>query len=127
MEMLKNALSWAEIPASDFDRAKKFYSSIFGFEMPEMMMGPQRLGILLYDQEGGGIGGAILQGEGYVPSMDGPRVYLNGGQDLSVVLGRVEQAGGTVILTKSEIAPGMGYYAFFRDTEGNQVGLHSMG
>jgi len=62
--MTKNAINWIEIPVSDFERAKKFYSAIFDFEMPEMQMGPQLMGFLLYDQPGGGIGGAIVKGEG---------------------------------------------------------------
>ncbi len=39
MEMQKNAINWVEIPVSDFSRAKKFYSIIYDYEMPEMMMG----------------------------------------------------------------------------------------
>jgi len=77
MEMQKNAINWFEIPVSDFGRAKLFYSTIYDYEMPEMMMGPQQMGFLLFDQPGGGIGGAIVKGEGYVPSNLGAKVYLN--------------------------------------------------
>ena len=123
--MMKNAVSWIEIPVSDFDRAKKFYSAIYDFDMPEMQMGPNRMGFLLYDQQGGGIGGAIVQGEGYEPSALGAKVYLNGGNDLNTVLNRVTVAGGKIILPKTEIAPGLGHFAIFEDVEGNQVSLHS--
>lgn len=124
----KNAISWFEIPVSDFARAKTFYQKIFDFEMPEMEMSGVRMGILLHDRDGGGVGGAICFGEGYKPSShDGPKVYLNAGDDLNVVLGRVESAGGKQILPKTEIAPDMGHFAFFSDTEGNVVGLYSMG
>jgi hypothetical protein len=126
MEMVTNALNWFEIPVTDFDRAKKFYSAIFDFEMPEMQMGPNRMGFLLYEQ-GKGVGGAIFQGEGSVPSDKGTLVYLNGGSDLNVILGRVEAAGGRVAQPKTEIGHGYGYSALFIDTEGNKVGLHSMG
>ena len=40
MEMFQNAVNWVEIPVLNFDRAKSFYSTIYDFEMPEMMMGP---------------------------------------------------------------------------------------
>jgi predicted enzyme related to lactoylglutathione lyase len=53
-------------------------------------------------------------------------VYLNGGKDLSVVLDRVEKAGGKIMLPKTKIDDEMGYYAIFNDCEGNKVGLHSM-
>ena len=46
---------------------KKFYSAIFDFEMPEMMTGPNKMGFLLFEQQGGK-GAAIVQGEWYTPS-----------------------------------------------------------
>lgn len=125
MEMFKHAVSWIEIPVTDFDRAKKFYSTIYDFDMPEMQMGPNRMGFLLHDQQGGGIGGAIVQGEGYQPATVGSKVYLNGGDNLDTVLNRVAGAGGKIILPKTEITPEFGYFAIFEDSEGNQVSLHS--
>jgi predicted enzyme related to lactoylglutathione lyase len=126
MEMVRNALNWFEIPVSDFDRAKKFYAKIFDFDMPENQMGPNRMGFLLYELNEGGIGGAIVQGPGYMPTGEGTLVYLNGGKDLRVVLQRVEPAGGKILQEKTLVAPDLGYFAIFRDTEGNRVALHSM-
>ena len=123
--MMTNAVNWIEIPVTDFERAKKFYSTIYDYEMPEMQMGPNRMGFLLYDQQGGGIGGAIVQGEGYTPTSAGAKVYLNGGSDLNTVLNRVENAGGKIILPKTEITPEFGYFGILEDSEGNQISLHS--
>lgn len=126
MEMFKNAISWFELPVADFERAKTFYQKIFDFEMPEMEMSGVRMGILLHDRDGGGVGGAICFGEGYKPTgEDGPKVYLTAGKDLNTVLDRVEAAGGKVILPKTEIGQDMGHFAFIGDTEGNVVGLYS--
>ena len=126
MEFTKNAIGWFEIPVADFDRAKTFYSAIFDFEMPEMDMSGIRMGMLVFDRDNGGIGGAICHGEGYQPAgADGPKIYLDGGSDLDTVLQRVPGAGGQIILPKTEIAPDMGYFAFFSDSEGNVVGLYS--
>lgn len=125
MEMLNNAINWFEIPVNDFKRAKKFYSTIYDFEMPEMAMGETMMGFLLYDQNGGGIGGAIVHGLNHVPSKDGAKVYLNGGSDLNIVLQRVEGAGGKIVLQKTQITPEYGYFATFEDSEGNHVCLHS--
>jgi hypothetical protein len=58
--------------------------------------------------------------------MTGTTVYLDGGNDLSVPLGRVESAGGTVILPKTSIGNN-GFIALFIDTEGNKIGFHSLG
>lgn len=125
MEMVKNALSWFEIPAADFDRARKFYSAIFDFEMPDFVMGPNRMGFFLMEQ-GVGVGGAIVSGPGYTPSDTGTLVYLNGGSDLINVLNKVAGAGGTVVVPKTIITDELGYFAVFRDPEGNRVALHSM-
>jgi predicted enzyme related to lactoylglutathione lyase len=128
MEMMKNAINWFEIPVTDFDRAKKFYEAIFDYEMPVMDMGGIKMGILLFDQAGGGVGGSIIAApEFYKPSTEGTLVYLNGGTDLDVVLGRVEGAGGKVVAPKKLIAEEVGHMGMFHDTEGNRVALHSMG
>jgi len=126
MEMPKHAVQWFEIPVRDFARARKFYEAIFDYQMPEMEMGPTRMGILLHDQPGGGVGGAIVHSEGCEPSKQGTIVYLSGGNDLSVVLNRVAQAGGQVVVPKTAITPEHGFFGHFLDTEGNRVGLHSM-
>ena len=126
MELVKDAISWFEIPVSDFERAKTFYQKIFDYEMPVEDMGHIRMGFLPHNREEGGVGGAICYGEeGYAPSSTGTKVYLNGGADLNVVANRIAGAGGTVVLPKTEIAPGMGHMAYFQDSEGNMVGLYS--
>ena len=125
MEMLHNAVNWVEIPVTDFQRAKKFYSTIYDYDMPEMEMGPVKMGILLHNRDKGGIGGAIVAGEGYVPSKTGTKVYLNGGNDLNTVLDRVPRAGGQVIVPKTAVGM-MGHIAIFEDTEGNFISIHSV-
>lgn len=124
MEMVKNAINWFEIPVADYSRAKKFYSTILDYEMPDMEMEGVKMGILPHEQ-GEGVGGAICCGEGYEPTQKGAKYYLNAGNDLNTILGRVANAGGQIILDKTPIGDNMGYFAFFLDSEGNQVGLHS--
>ena len=123
--MLDNAITWFEIPVTDFERAKKFYSTIYDFDMPEAQVGPVRMGFLLYEQQPQRVGGAICFGQGYTPSSQGTLPYLNGGSDLNIVLDRIEKAGGKVVIPKTFIAPEHGHFARFIDTEGNLVALHS--
>ena len=120
---MSNALNWFEIPATDINRAAKFYSTVLGVELPvsEPMPGFQ-MAMLMVE---GGVGFGIVQGEGYTPSTEGTVVYLNGGEDLAVPLGKVEAAGGKILLPKQDIGEN-GFMAYFLDTEGNKVGLHSM-
>lgn len=121
---MKNAINWFEIPVTNFERAKKFYETILGASM-EKMDSPGYLMAFFPAQEQG-VSGAIIQGEGYIPSDKGTLVYLNGGEDLNSVLSRVEKAGGKVILPKKLINEQYGYFAIFHDTEGNKIALHSM-
>lgn len=123
---MTNSINWFEIPVLNFERAKEFYSRIYDYEMHEMMMGSLRMGFLPMDPDSQGVGGAIVQGDGFVPTALGTKVYLNGGKDLLAVLNRVIAAGGEIITPKTLITEEIGYYAVFEDTEGNHISLHSM-
>lgn len=128
MQIQKNALNWFEIPVSNFDRAKNFYSHILDVEITEMNLGSDRLGLFPYDDTNGGIGGAIVLGPDFIPSQRGCLIYLHCGHDLNDVLARVPDAGGYVEKEKQAVAEertDLGYIAIFRDTEGNRIGLHS--
>ena len=125
MEKLKSAINWFEIPVTNFARAVAFYSEIFDYEMPTREMGHVRMGFLQHEP-GVGTGGAIVCGDGCIPSQGGAKLFLNAGADLTGVLNRIEPAGGTIILGKEQITPEIGYFAIFVDTEDNRIYLHSM-
>jgi predicted enzyme related to lactoylglutathione lyase len=122
---MTHSINWFEIPATDFERAKKFYSTILGTELQDMTIPDGKYSVFPYEHESGGVSGGIIQMEGSSPSADGSVVYLNGGDDLSSSLSRVEEAGGTILLPKTAIGEN-GFMAHFLDTEGNRVALHSM-
>jgi predicted enzyme related to lactoylglutathione lyase len=125
--MMKNAINWFEIPVKNFEKAKAFYEEVFAAKMETMEM--KEMGAVMAffpsDWQGEGVGGSIISGPGYEPSQTGALLYLNGGEDLSVPLARVEKAGGKVILPKTSIGQN-GFMAQFIDTEGNRVAFHSM-
>lgn len=121
---MKNSINWFEIPVVDYARAKKFYSTVLNGEVTDMDMPDAKYGVLPCDMKDG-VGGGLIQMEGAKPSQDGVVVYLNGGEDLSVGLAKVENAGGKIIIPKTAIGPN-GFMAQFIDTEGNRVALHSM-
>lgn len=125
MEKFKSAINWFEIPATDFDRAVRFYSDIYAYELPTRDMGHIRMGFFQHEP-GNGTGGAIVSGDGYKPSKNGVKLYLNSGKDLSLVLERVINAGGAIVQGKTQISPEIGYFAIIDDTEGNRIYLHSM-
>ena len=124
--MNKNAIAWAEIPVTDFERAKAFYEAILDTTLILMDMGPGgKMG--MFPTPVGGVGGAIIQSEDRsVTGPAGVRLYLDAGPDLNAILNRVEAAGGKVHFQKTLISPEMGYFAFLVDTEGTAIGLWSL-
>ena len=121
---MKNAISWFEIPVSDFARAKKFYEAIYDAEVQEMDMDGTKYGMLPFDNDQEGVGGGLIKSDHEKPSTSGVLIYLNGGEDLSVPLAKVEENGGKILVPKTNIGPN-GFMAQILDTEGNRVALHS--
>lgn len=120
---MKNAINWFEIPVTNFERAKKFYEQIMNGEIQEMPHPEFKYGMLPADMQNG-VGGGIVEGPGFEPSDKGALIYLNGGDDLSVPLAKVEPAGGKILMPKTSLGPN-GFMAYFMDTEGNKMALHS--
>jgi uncharacterized protein len=122
---MANTIVWADIPVTDMARARAFYDTILGGGLMEMPGAEGNVILLSSDMEG--VGGDLVLGEGSVPSAQGCTVYLNGGDDLGIILARVEGAGGKVLMPKTSMGDMVGNIAFFLDTEGNRIGLHSVG
>ncbi|MEO6289774.1 MAG: VOC family protein [Ginsengibacter sp.] len=125
---MKNAISWFEIPATDLERAQKFYETIFDITLTPIDTPNIKMRLFPLDDPMNGIGGSIVDSGGFhKPSgTDGPLIYLNGNPDLQNFLDRVEGAGGKIIVPKTEISPEHGFMGVFIDTEGNRIALHSV-
>lgn len=122
---MTNAINWFEIPAKNFDRAKTFYETVLDIKINIVPHPTNKYGVFPADMQNGQVGGALSEGEGCEPSSKGVLIYLNGGDDLSVPLSKVEKAGGKILLSKTSIGQN-GFMAHFADTEGNKVALQSM-
>jgi len=123
---MTNAINWFEIPVKNYNRAKNFYDTILDSKIEDFPMeGDTEYGIFSYNRESNCVGGAIIKCEGYKPSTEGSLVYLNGSDDLSIALQKVEAAGGKIVMPKTDIGEN-GFIAHFLDTEGNKIALHSM-
>lgn len=59
-----------------------------------------------------------------MPSSSGVTLYLNAGDNLQVVLSKVEKSGGKVLVPKTPHADENDFFALFLDTEGNRLGLN---
>ena len=125
MDNTTNALNWFEVPVTDMARAKHFYQVVFGIHMEEMDMPGMVMAGFPADMGNGKVSGGLVKSEYHRPSMDGVIIYLNANPDLAPILDRVEAEHCEVVMPKTKISDEIGYMAFFVDTEGNRIGLHS--
>lgn len=113
-----------EIPADDVARAKAFYGSIFGWgldDVPGMDYTMVRTVPVDENQmpsEPGAINGGMMQRTADTSS---PVITVNV-DSIDDALKRIDAAGGSTVRPRTEI-PGMGAFAYFKDTEGNTLGL----
>ena len=124
MDAKVNVLNWFEISVATIMRAKKFYETVFNIEMPVSEMMGMKMAFFPFEMNGK-LSGGLVQSDMHKPSIDGVKIYFNGNPDLDVALSKVEAAGGKVTMPKGKISDDIGYMAFFIDTEGNAVALHS--
>jgi predicted enzyme related to lactoylglutathione lyase len=116
-----------EIPVDDRARAKEFYSSVFDWDLNDNDMG----GGIVYTSvrtvatdermmptEPGAINGGIMDRTKDTPA---PVITLQVGS-IDEALKKVEAEGGSTVQPRTEI-PNMGAFAYFKDSEGNTLGL----
>jgi uncharacterized protein len=118
-----SAVAWFEIPVADMARAIRFYNEVLGVSLKTNPWGEGEIAVFPYTQ-GAGVGGSLMKQPGLGPSRQGAVVYLPT-EDLAVPLDRVKKAGGEVVVPKTPVGPGLGYFARFADSEGNVTGLFS--
>lgn len=120
-----NSLNWFEISVTDLHRAKHFYETAFGVTLERWDIPGMEMVVFPSVPGNGKATGALVKSEMHKPSMDGCVIYLNADPDMSPVLDRIAQLGGNILLPKTLINDEIGYMAFFVDSEGNRMALHS--
>lgn len=113
-----------EIPYDDGDRARAFYREVFGWEITDEM-GPHYSIVQTgpTDKSGwpvdkGYIGGGMLKRES---PTDRPVITIEV-EDIDAALASIEAQGGQTLVGRQAIGE-MGYAAYFKDVEGNLMGL----
>lgn len=116
-------LVWAEIPATDLDRAISTYSQLLDTPIERRSTGPLEMGVFSYQP--GSTSAAVIRSPLHQPGEQGPLVYLNAEPSLNRVLERASALGLAILTPATALPPPMGYFAIIRDSEGNRVGLHA--
>ena len=105
-----------EIPADNPERAGKFYSGVFGWQI-QKWDGPMEYWMVTTGQDGPGINGGLMRREGNAGICNTVTV-----ESLDESLKKVQAQGGKVTVPPMEI-PGVGMLAYCQDTEGNPFGV----
>lgn len=125
--MAINPVAWFEIYVDDLNRAREFYSDVFAVEL-EPLGDPNDTSMIMMafpsNMEQYGASGALVKAEGINAGSISTLVYF-GCDDCGVEESRVVAAGGTVERPKMSIGD-FGFISLLKDSEGNQIGLHSM-
>ncbi len=127
MHTYSNIIQWFEIPVQDMVRAKHFYQVVFSIHMHETEIMGMHMAYFPGGQGNGPVTGALVKSALHKPSTEGVIIYLNANPDLQLVLNKIEAEGGKILMGKVLLDPQIGYTAFFMDTEGNKLALHSNG
>lgn len=114
-----------EIPTENKERANTFYQTAFNWNLVPMQGMDYTSAITTPSDEQtgmpstpGAINGALFP---RTENLTTPVITIDV-EDVDAALAQVESAGGSVAQAKDAV-PGMGYYAYFKDTEGNVLGL----
>ena len=113
-----------EIPAEDVERAKEFYKEIFSWNItsiPEMnynIVHTVEVDEKFMPKEVGAINGGIMKKTDKITS---PVITIDV-KNIDESLLKIEELGGMVIKEKTQVGD-MGFVAYFKDTEGNILGL----
>src|SRR5690606_4556106 len=105
-----------DIPVSDMEKAKSFYSSLFGWQIAEV---PGYEGYPMWQAPNKTSGG------GLAPRREGfsqPRCYVEV-DSIDDTLAKVTEQGGKVLMGKDAISE-TSWWAIFEDPDGNAVGLY---
>jgi predicted enzyme related to lactoylglutathione lyase len=114
-----------EIPATNPKRASDFYSKAFGWQINQF---PQfeywMVGTTASDQKGmpttpGSINGGM--GKKRMMTISGPTITISV-PDIDEALKNIKKLGGKAVGKKMPVGD-MGFSAYFKDTEGNVIGL----
>lgn len=113
-----------EFPWDDKERAKAFYQKVFGwvpfeweqFGYTSWQTGP--VNEMLQPTEPGFINGGCSKRD---PSMPYPMFYIDV-DDIDAVLAEITKQGGSIVRGKTSLGE-FGFLAWFKDSEGNILGL----
>lgn len=106
-----------EIPSSEPEKSLKFYEKVFGWNFTRFGENPYWLAIT-GDDKVPGINGAIMKKN----HPQQPVTNSISVENIDEAIQKIEAAGGKIVVQKTAF-PGVGWSAYFMDTDNNIFGL----
>jgi predicted enzyme related to lactoylglutathione lyase len=116
----KDSVVWFEIPVTDMERSKAFYSAVLKASFIDENTGPNPMANFRTQDLQSGVSGHLYPGK---PANDGagPTIHLAAPEPLEDAVRRVGENGGRVVSEIIKIPPGR--FAYCLDPDGNSIGL----
>jgi len=121
---MANTIVWVDIPVTDMDRARKFYSAVLQADIELMEDANGDVALLPGDPMSGDVSGDLARGENQKPGLGGCTIYLDSKGDPEGMIERAVAAGGAVLMPVTSMGDMVGSIGFFQDSEGNRIGVH---
>lgn len=111
-----------EIPTSDAERAARFFGNVFGWQHRVQKEDSGQLSVLETgpDEEAGINGSLYLRSK--VPPENARFINIIEVDDLDEYIRKLKSHGGTILFGKVALS-GVGFLAYFRDPDGNVMGI----
>jgi predicted enzyme related to lactoylglutathione lyase len=125
---MKNPITYFEIPADNIERAKKFYEKIFDWKIEKYdETGDEYYFVMTTEvgddewtpKEPGAINGGLVKRD--MP--DEPFVNYVTVDSIDKTCKLIEKNGGKIVMPKTQMGE-WGWWAVFKDSEGNVLGLY---
>ena len=124
-----NRITHFEIQTDDLERAKKFYTDVFGWSIEKWESPGMEYWMVMTaekDSKEPGINGGLLRRPTKTPPQEcGTNAFTCTVQveNFDEIAKKIDTAGGKIAMPKFAI-PNMAWQGYFLDTEGNVFGVH---
>ena len=113
-----NPFMWVELHTQDPEAARRFYTSLFSWQLKDVPMGPGATYTMI--DVGGGTGGGMLKHP--VPGAPAQWLAYVRVDDVAAATRKAQDLGARVLRPRSEV-PGFGWLSVIADPTGGALGL----
>jgi predicted enzyme related to lactoylglutathione lyase len=115
-----HTITHIEIPAPDLQKAIDFYSKVFDWGIEIVTIDHYAFFTIGNTGSGGGFDASLMP----APEKTGPQLTIDV-ENMEAAMKKIKENGGNIVMDKTEIPGGHGFYCIFTDPNHNHLQLHS--